>query len=128
MESNPDSFGSADFHDVDSNKWYANGIAWAAENGIITGNSDGSYMPDSPIIREQLAVMLWRYAGSPASKRKLSSTFDDAMNISDYAREAMNWAVENGIMQGSGGKLDPKGNATRAHAAQMLKNFLENLK
>ena len=94
---------------------------WAVERGI----SDGS-APDSAISRQQLAVMLWRYAGSPDSSRSLSE-FSDAGQISDYVRKALAWANENGIVNGySDGVLNPREQATRAEAAQMLKNYMVN--
>lgn len=99
--------------------WYEQGVEWAVSKGI----SDGSN-PDSNISREQLAVMLWRYAGSPAPTGNLDQ-FDDAGSVSGYAQDAMRWAVENGIVNGNGaGSLLPQGNATRAQVAQMLKNFI----
>lgn len=100
--------------------WYQKGMDWAVANGISDGTN-----PNSNITREQLAVMLWRYSGSPASSGKLDG-FHDAGDISDYAQEAMRWVVENGIICGfSNGRLGPKNEATRAQVAQMLKNYLE---
>ena len=82
--------------------------------------------PDENITREQLAVMLWRYAGRPAAAgRELD--FTDAGEAGGYALDALRWAVEKEIINGSGGgQLAPKGLATRAQAAQMLMNFLKN--
>lgn len=112
------------FADVAPGAWCASAVAWAAERGIADGYGDGRFGPNQPITREQLAVMLWRYAGSPAADQELP--FRDADQIGAYAREAVRWAVENGVMSGrSGGALDPKGLATRAQAAQMLKNFAD---
>ena len=93
---------------------------WAVENDI----SDGS-TPDSDITREQLAVMLWHYAGSPDPEDE-TMQFTDADQASDWAKAALRWAVQNGILNGKGnGILDPTGKATRAESAQMLKNFIE---
>lgn len=81
--------------------------------------------PNGSITRKQLAVMLWRYAGSPAAGSSLEG-FTDAGEISDYAQDAMAWAVASGVMGGFGdGQLGPQGEATRAQVAQMLKNFIE---
>ena len=115
------------FSDVSSDAWYADGVAWAAENGIADGNENGQFGPDESITREQFAVMLWKYAGSPkASGQDLA--FTDAGQASSYAREALCWAVENGILSGCGnGQLAPGETATRAQAAQMLKKFMENI-
>ena len=113
------------YSDVSGDAWYADGIAWAVENGIANGYGNGTFGPNDSITREQLAVMLWKYAGSPkASGQDLS--FTDADQASSYAREALSWAVENGILSGyTNGQLAPGGTATRAQAAQMLKNFME---
>lgn len=91
----------------------------------MSGYGDGRFGPNDNITREQLAVMLWRYAGSPsAAEKKLH--FTDADKASGYALEALRWAAENGIINGYGnGQLDPQGSATRAQAAQMLMNFLK---
>lgn len=113
------------FSDVAGGAWYAGAVQWAVNQGIAGGYGNGMFGPDDPITREQLAVMLWRYAGSPAAGKEL--LFDDAGEISDFALEAMRWAVENGILDGYGdGRLDPKGLATRAQIAQMLKNLFGN--
>ena len=110
-----------------SDAWYADGVAWAAENGIVDGYGDGQFGPDDSITREQFAVMLWKYAGSPkASGQDLA--FTDADQASGYAQEALCWAVENGIVSGlSDGSLNPQGQATRAQVAQMLKNLIEHM-
>lgn len=110
------------FTDVAPGAWCAPAITWAAAQGIVGGYADGRFGPNDNITREQLAVMLWRYAGSPAATEK-DLHFTDADKIGAYARDALRWAVENGIMSGKdGGILDPKGLATRAQTAQMLKN------
>lgn len=115
------------FNDVPGSMWCADAVTWANANGIVGGYGNGSFGPNDPITREQLAVMLWRYAGSPTSSHSLEQ-FTDEDRISGYAREAMRWANENGIVNGFGnGLLGPQGNATRAQVAQMLMNFLRNL-
>ncbi len=124
-EGRPAVTGGEVFTDVSSGAWCAGAVAWAAEHGVVSGYGGGLFGPDDPITREQLAVMLWRYAGSPAASGG-ELRFHDADQIEAHARDAMCWAVENGVMSGrGGGVLDPKGLATRAQAAQMLKNFLE---
>lgn len=106
---------------TDGGTWYEKGMAWAVARGISDGSS-----PGQNITREQLLTMLWRYAGSPAAAGAQSS-FGDADQISGYAREAMSWAVANGIVHGFGnGRLNPQGQATRAQVAQMLRNFIES--
>ena len=102
-----------------SNPWYAKGMEWAVAEGISDGTN-----PEGTITREQLAVMLYRYAGSPESS---GTALDcaDADQISDWAYMAMHWAVSNGIISGKGNDtLDPQGSATRAEVAQMLYRFV----
>ena len=102
--------------------WYEAGQKWAMENGI----SDGSN-PNGAITREQLAVMLWRYAGSPKAEMSLAS-YTDASAVSSWAVEAMAWAIDNGLISGMGnGILAPQGNATRAQVATIMMQFVENI-
>ncbi len=115
-----------DFSDVAGEAWYTEAVRWAASQGIVGGYGNSTFGPNDPITREQLAVMLWRYSGSPAAAND-ELHFNDEAEISGYALEAMRWAVENGILNGDGdGRLGPKVQATRAQVAQMLKNFIEN--
>ena len=103
--------------------WYAAGQKWAMDNGI----SDGTNMP-GVITREQLATILYRYAkqkGYDVSKSAALTAFSDADKVSGYASEAMQWAVAEGLLQGSNGKLDPQGSATRAQVATILMRFME---
>lgn len=103
--------------------WYAAGQKWAMDNGI----SDGTNMP-GVITREQLATILYRYAkqkGYDVSKSAALTAFADADKVSGYASEAMQWAVAEGLLQGSNGKLDPQGSATRAQVATILMRFME---
>ena len=112
------------YSDVANGAWYTEAIRWATSQGVVGGYGNGNFGPNDNITREQLAVMLWRYAGSPAATDK-ELHFNDADKASGYALAALRWAVENGIINGKGGGiLDPQGLATRAQTAQMLKNFL----
>ena len=98
--------------------WYTKGMEWAKREGVSDGTN-----PELPITREQLAAMLYRYAGSPAAG-SYTLNFRDADNVSDWALDAMRWAVKNGVVSGKGNQtLDPTGYATRAEVAQMLYNF-----
>ncbi len=124
LEGNPVQAASVRFSDVEDGAWYAAGIRWAAACGIVDGYSGGLFGPGDTITREQLAVMLWRYAGRPAPTR-LRLDFPDADQVSGWALDALCWAAEQGILNGRGSLLAPSGFATRAEAAQMLKNFLE---
>lgn len=126
-EGRPAVTGSSVFTDVAGTAWYADAVIWANANGVVGGYGGGLFGPDDPITREQLAAILWRYAGSPESSHSLDA-FTDAGQISDWAMDAMRWANENGVLNGDGsGHLIPRGNATRAHVAQMIQNFLENI-
>lgn len=103
--------------------WYAAGQKWAMDNSI----SDGTNMP-GVITREQLATILYRYAkqkGYDVSKSAALTAFSDADKVSGYAAEAMQWAVAEGLLQGSNGKLNPQGSATRAQVATILMRFME---
>lgn len=105
--------------------WYAAGQKWAMDNGI----SDGTNMP-GVITREQLATILYRYAkqkGYDVSKSAALTGFSDADKVSGYAAEAMQWAVAEGLLQGSNGELDPQGSATRAQVATILMRFMEKI-
>lgn len=125
LENNPEQVFSARFSDVADSIWYSDAILWAAKQGIVSGYGDGRFGPNDNITREQLAVMLWRYAGEPAATNK-ELHFSDADAASSYALEALCWAVEHSIINGYGdGQLGPQKLATRAQVAQMLKNFLE---
>jgi len=120
----PAAAGASDFNDVAEGMWYTNAIAWAAENGVVSGLGSGKFGPNDNITREQLAVMLYRYAGSPAAGGSLDG-FADAGKVSGYAQNGLVWATSNGVMSGKGGgMLDPQGLATRAEVAQMLYNYL----
>lgn len=113
------------FSDVPRTAWYFDAVSWAAEQGIVRGYEDGSFAPDASITREQLAAVLWRYAGSPVSGGG-TLNFTDANRVGSWALDAVKWAVESGIISGKGGGiLDPQGPATRAQVAQMLKNYLD---
>ena len=102
-----------------SKPWYQKGMEWAKAHGVSDGTN-----PEVNITREQLVTMLYRYAGSPAASGSLDN-FSDASTVSSYAVNAMQWAVANGIVNGSNGKLNPKNNATRAEVAAILMRFCE---
>ena len=102
-----------------STPWYQKGMEWAKANGVSDGTN-----PEVNITREQLVTMLYRYAGSPKANGSLDN-FSDASTVSSYAVNAMQWAVANGIVNGSNGKLNPKNNATRAEVAALLMRFCE---
>ena len=112
------------FQDVADGQWYTKAVVWAADKGIVNGTSETTFDPDANITREQIAAILHRYAGKPETKGDLAS-FPDAATVSDYAKTAMAWTVEKGIIGGSDGKLDPRSNATRAQVAAILMRYLK---
>lgn len=108
--------------------WYQNAVKWAYKNNVVSGKIDTIFAPNENVTREQLAVILYAYDGKPGiAEGELA--FPDAEDISDYAVEAITWAVQNGIMSGKDVNgtlyLEPKGRATRAEAATMLMQYLE---
>lgn len=124
MAGSPKVFGSSAFSDVVDGAWYENAVVWATGLGIIIGDN-GSCLPDSAATREQVAVMLYRYAGEPRVNSGLSG-FTDTEQVSDWAEDAMAWAVNNGIIEGRGsGALEPRGKASRAETATMIMRYLE---
>lgn len=118
---------SADFSDVDGAAWYGDAVQWAASSGIVTGTGDG-FDPDGKITREQLATMLYRYAGtaglSTAAKGDLDK-FTDGGTASGWAGDALAWAVGSGLISGKGNAtLDPSGTATRAEVATIFQRLV----
>lgn len=129
MAGSPEVSGYSTFGDVPTTAYYARAIAWAQDHGIVTGVSAESYKPDSPVTREQLVAILSRYAQYKGYETSVSydylSTYGDASSASAYAREALNWAVARGVIDGqSGGVLAPTATASRAEVAQVLMNYL----
>ena len=116
---------AASFTDVQSGSWYAPAVRWAAANGIVTGNADGSFAPDSAVTREQLAAMLFRYAALQKKDVSACKTpvtgYSDLTSVSAYAVPAMQWAVNTGLVKGTTATtLSPQGTATRAQTAATL--------
>lgn len=116
------------FTDVSDTAWYREGVAWCYANEIVAGTSATTFSPENTITREQAAVFLYRFAASQGYDTTVNNpsvvdSFDDASQISDYARTAMAWAVEKGIMGGNNNQLSPRSGATRVQIAQMLYKF-----
>lgn len=133
LENQP-STSAASFTDVASGAYYANAVAWANANGIVSGYGSGKFGPNDKVTREQLAAILYRYAQYKKYDVSVGEdtnilSYNDAQSISSYAIPAIQWACGAGVVTGkSGSKLDPKGNATRAEVAAMLMRFCENVK
>lgn len=129
MENEPAAKHGCPFADVRRGSYYEQAIAWASENGIVTGFDSSTFAPDRAITREQLAAILFRFAAyrgmDAVTLRENLSSFQDQAAISAYAVSALNWAVSEGLMQGTGDKLEPTGSATRAQVAAMLRRFMQ---
>ena len=132
MESKPEMDGNGAFSDVEESAWYASAVAWAAENGLVSGVGEDRFAPNDLLTREQMALILYRYAqykdyeiqvdGEPLER------FQDQAEISSWAVEAMTWAVDAGLLSGTGSaQLSPVNTASRAEVAQVLANFCQTV-
>lgn len=127
LQGSPEVEAEETFTDVAPGDWYADAIAWAAAEGVAEGYEDGSFRPNDAITREQLAAMLWRYAGSPEADGDLSA-FADGADTSSWAEQAMSWAVARGLLTGvDNDRLAPGGQATRAQTATILMRFAQSV-
>ncbi len=116
------------YSDVADGSVYAPYIAWAAENGLAAGYRDGTFRPNASVTREQIAAILYRYAQFKGEKTDHSDSaafnaFSDGAAVGSYALDAMRWAAAAGVVNGGGGRLNPKGTASRAQVAQMMLNY-----
>ena len=129
IEGEPAGYRSSDFNDVESGRWYTGAVAWAAEKEIVKGYGNGKFGPNDPVTREQLAAILYRYTQykgwSTAAASGNLDGFKDAASVSSYAVDAMNWAVDEGLLKGANNKLSPKSNATRAQVAAIIHRYLK---
>ena len=123
MAGSPAVTGPSSFTDVPEGQWYSDAIAWAQDNGIVLGVLADKFDPNGFVTREQIATILWRYENKPEVTADLSS-FKDAASISEYAVDAMTWAVSEGIFQGDAGNLKPTAYATRAEFACIIMRYL----
>ena len=129
IEGEPAGYRTSDFGDVASGRWYTGAVAWAAEKEIVKGYGNGKFGPNDPVTREQLAAILYRYTqykgwSTMAASGSLKG-FADAASVSSYAVDAMNWAVDEGLLKGANNKLSPKSNATRAQVAAIIHRYLK---
>ena len=118
------------FADVGEGAWYEDAVLWAAKAGVVTGYSNGCFGPSDDINREQMAVMMYRYAGYKGYNLSVKADFShyqDAGNVSEFAEEAMQWAVGEGIITGKYNEtmLEPQGNASRAECSMIMMRFVE---
>ena len=130
-EGKPITFGKAEFSDVAADKWYVDAVTWAASKNIVAGYPDGTFRPDKAVTREELATMLYKYHGRKTDEIAIDmnalSQFSDASKVSKYAVTAMEWAVTNKLIGGTGKGLAPQGTATRAQVAVILMAYDKNL-
>lgn len=123
--------GANQFSDVAPGAYYASAVSWAAANGITNGYNDGTFRPDTPITREQMAAFLFRYAsyqGQDVSKRAELNAFTDAEQIAPYAVDSLRWAVSAGLINGvAADTLAPGGTTTRAQAAVILSRLAQRV-
>ena len=131
LEGSPDASGGSAFADVKDGEWYADAVAWASSNGIVSGYGGGIFGTNDSITREQLSAILHRYVqykGCDTSKSAELTKFADAPSVSEWAADAIKWAVAEGLITGTTETtLDPKGAATRAQVAAILMRFAENI-
>ena len=111
-------------------QYYYQAVAWASASNIVRGYPDGTFRPNDPVTREQIAAIMFRYAeyadSDMSAPGSLSDLFTDSDDVSDYALAAMVWAVSRNVINGSNGKLLPQDTATRAQVAQIVSNYVEN--
>ena len=131
LENEPDATAEAVFTDVKEDSWYADAVEWAASSGIVNGVGNDLYDPNGDVTREQIATMLYRYVkhlGLDVSSRGSLDKFYDGDQVSDWAKDAMQWAVKLGIFQGDDtGSLNPKNKATRAEVATLMERIVKLL-
>ena len=124
LAGSPGVSGTSDFTDVPAGAWYSDAVTWAAKRGIVEGMTATTFDPNDAVTREELAAMLYRYAkhkgyDTSAAENTNILSYNDALSISEYAFEALQWACGEGIINGTGaGSLEPGGSATRAQLAR----------
>ena len=122
--------GTASFTDIAEGQWYTDAVNWAAEQGVVNGYPDGTFRPEAPITRQEMATMLYRYwklrGGRYTAKDDVLAGYQDRGEVADWALEAMRWTVQSGIIVGmTPTTLNPAGGATRAQVALVLVNYLK---
>ena len=132
LELTPKAQGDSGFNDIAGDSWFKDAATWGSHSGIVEGYGDGSvFGGDDPVTREQIAVFMMRYAnslGMDVSKRA-QIAFPDADQVSDYAKDAMSWAIAEGLFSGNSetGELNPTDHATRAEVATVLMRFINGM-
>ena len=132
LEGKPQAEGGERFEDVSQEEWYADAVAWAAQNGLVAGVGEDRFAPEDALTREQMALILYRYAQHKSYDVQVEGepleSFQDKDEISAWAEEALAWAVDAKLLSGTGEScLSPGGTATRAQVAQVLANFCQTI-
>lgn len=130
MEGSPKEAYEDMYPDVPEDKFYTQAVLWGTQAGVLTGYAEGIFGPDDQITREQMVTIMFRYAkikGYDVSKRDDLATFPDADSVSGFAKDAVSWAVAEGLIQGDNGKLNPLGTTNRAQAVAVIERFKENI-
>ena len=122
-------WGMASFTDIAEGQWYTDAVNWAAEQGVVNGYPDGTFRPEAPITRREMATMLYRLAKAEKVEEDKLASFPDAASVVDWAKDAMNWAVSTEIVNGSThddkvNYLDPTATALRCQAAAVACRYL----
>lgn len=125
----PAAKGTASFTDIAEGQWYTDAVNWAAEQGVVNGYPDGTFRPETPITRQEMATMLYRLAKAEKVEEDKLASFPDAASVADWAKDAMNWAVSTEIVNGSThddkvNYLDPTATALRCQAAAVACRYL----
>ena len=129
MAGEPAATSSADYEDVESGMWYSDAVEWASEVGIVRGYEDNTFRPDNKITRQEMAVMLARYAelvcGIEMENRGTLNVYADGSQVADWAHDSVVWFVNVGIINGMDGKIAPNHTATRAQFAAIIMRFVQ---
>ncbi len=131
MADKPETEAASSFSDVEQGQWYSDAVNWASDIGLVAGSGDGTFKPADNTDRETVAVILYNYAGIMGLSQEYDAealdAFDDADQVQSWAKDAMLWAVTNGIfVPNADGKLNPKENATRAEVAMFSVAFVDS--
>ena len=128
LSGEPEVTGGSDYSDVPANVYYTKAVIWASQQGIVYGYMDGTFRPDAQITRQELVVLLFRYANAQPGDAELLNAYPDASDVSAFAKEAMSWALENGILYGveldGTNYLSPKATTNRAQVAAVITRYL----
>ena len=130
MEGEPQPEGQNPFTDVAEGQYYTHAVCWAAKEGLVLGVDNTHFAPSAPLTREQLVVLMARYAafrGKNVTSQESLESFPDFEQVSNYAQEPMAWAVETGLICGMDGRLNPRGTATRSQVATIIMKLCQKV-